>query len=682
MNIPRFFTAGYSRPPAGVIVRDVVLIFLLCLAVIGILAHAPSNTYSYAQFWQIQVSIDQVNGGSLLLPRIDSETDADGNYRNYARKPQLYAWLLTATMKLTGLNNEIIYRVPTIIAFLGIAVLTYLLGLRWYGRAAGLAAAALLVTCLHMNKLAFLATTDMLLAFLVTLCVFCADRITFHPPADGRRTVWRIAFWCSMLLAALAKGGGIVNLVLLGGFLLLAGGFGPGFHASARRAGSGWTPELILIARRWRAVFRAVRLFRGLLMMAVVLVPLWIAMLEIGGEAFKKTVYFEIVQRITGEGHHAPHEAGGPMAGHLFYNLLPLSIFATAGLLLIGGGTTRRVGLLEEWLRRSEGLCSKMAAGIQLAVTRLAGWCAAALYYRSPTALPLWWTLTVMIAFGIPAGFRPDYLLPCYPAAALLAGWAVMELSRPERYAAGVGVHLARICRLVPFVPAAGVILIAAGYLFAGESPSWLPEPARIAGSTWYLLAIVLAGGIVAVILAVGGAVRKHMGLSVAAACVAMLGMLFCYTHFFRRQARYGDGDTICRFARRVSAVIGDDDFVMYGADKTGLEAYLGRFGRRAGGLGTAGLLEGGERWLLTTDRGLLGLGAYRKDPAGPYEIELHTGDRRFRTRPGELGTVRAASDRPLAFEDWGKMYLVRLRRPFDVSAEPLAVGYVHDEAR
>lgn len=682
MNMSRFFSADRSRPPAGIIVRDVVLIFLLCLALIGILAHAPSNTYSYAQFWQIQVSIDQVNGGSLLLPRINTETDADGNYRNYARKPQLFAWLLTAAMKLTGLNNEIIYRVPTIIAFLGIAALTYLLGVRWYGRAAGLAAAAMLVTCLHMNKLAFLATTDMLLTFLVTLCIFCADRITFHPPADGRRTGWRIAFWCAMLLAALAKGWGIVNLALLGGFLLLAGGFGLGFRAAAGSAGNRWTPEIIMVVRRWRAVIRSVRLFRGLLLMAVVLIPLWIAMLEVGGEAFKKTVYFEIVQRITGVGRHAPHEAGGPMAAHLFYNLLPLSIFATAGLLLVRAGKTRRVGLLEEWLRRSRGMLSKVLAGIQLVVMRVAGWCAAALYYRSPTALPLWWVLTVLIAFGIPAGFRPDYLLPCYPAAALLGGWAAVELSRPERYAAGTGWHLARICRFVPFVPAAGVILVAVAYLSAGGSPSWLPEPARVAGSTWYLLAVVLAGGIVAVILAVAGTVRKHMGLAVAATCLAMLGMMFCYTHFFRRQARYGDGDTICRFAGRISAVIGDDDFVMYGADKIGLEAYLGRFGRRAQGLGTAALLEGGERWLLTTDRGLLGLGAYRKDPAGPYEIDLQTGDRRFRTRPGELGTVRAASDRPLAFEDWGKIYLVRLRPPFDVSSEPLVVGYIPDDAR
>ena len=80
---------------------------------IAISAHGPSSTYSYAQYWQIHASIDHLNGGSLILPKIDATGDPRTQNRSF------YAWILTTAMKLTGLRNEVIFRAPTMLAGAG-----------------------------------------------------------------------------------------------------------------------------------------------------------------------------------------------------------------------------------------------------------------------------------------------------------------------------------------------------------------------------------------------------------------------------------------------------------------------------------------------------------------------------------------------------------------------------------
>jgi len=256
---------------------DIVLILLLVGAMIAIRAEAPSTTYNYAQFWQIRASIDHLNGGSLILAKIDAASAP-------ARKGPLYAWMLTAAMKLTGWNNDFIYRLPTILAAAGLAVLIYLFGRRWYSRATGLLAACLWVTAMHMNKMIYLATTDMLLAWWIVFCIFCADRLTFHPARPRWQWLWAEGLWVGMIMAALTKGWGIVNLAIVGGFVAMAGCLGPGFAALRAVRGAGKvTLTIRLLMRRGWALCRAVRLGWGLQLMVAVSVPMWFAMLEIGG---------------------------------------------------------------------------------------------------------------------------------------------------------------------------------------------------------------------------------------------------------------------------------------------------------------------------------------------------------------------------------------------------------------
>ena len=647
MRSPQFYSApeALDDPPRRGLLIDLLVLAVLLTGMVAIKASAPSNTYCYAQLWQIQPSIDHLHGGSLVLPRIDLATDeVTGDYNNYARKPQLYAWLLTATMKLTGANNEFVYRVPTILAAFGLAVLTCLLGRRWFGRRAGLFAGCLLLTCLRMNKLTYLATTDMLLACLVTLCIFCADRLTFHP-ARQRRWAWQLGFWVAMILAALTKGWGLVNLALVGGFLALAGGCGPGFAATRTVEGSNKALLVgALLLRRWWAVARRVKLLWGLLALAAVIVPLWIAMLNIGGPYFQSRMYFEIVQRITGAGEHPPHTASGPALLHLYYHTMPMSLFAGCALFFVP---------VRRWLSR-----------------------------RSPIGLPLWWIVTVLVAFAIPAGYRPDYLLPCYPAVALLAGWVCVELVKPARWNSQAGKHLRRIIQATPFVIAAGCIGIPLLYLFGAGRWDWLIAPAWPTSLTWDALAVLPTVGFALVGLSVWAVRRRSMKLLVAATCVGMMGVLFCNGHLFSRQARYGDGQVTQRFAQAASPLVGQDDYMVYFAQKMGFPAYHGSFGRIPTGRGEQALIGAPERWLITTDCGLLYLGAYREIPKGRYVIKIDGKKRRFQPRPQDLGLVYVQSIAPLRFNDRGSLYLIELDADRKPTSPPLETGYLHDSAR
>lgn len=641
---------------------DLAVILLLVSAVVGIRAAAPSTTYTYAQFLQIRASIDQVNGGSWLLPTIDP------NVYEPAHKPQLYAWMLSSAMLLTDAKDlppqqmEFIFRIPTILAAAGLVVVIYLLGGRWYSRRVGLVSACLWVTLMHMNKLMYNATTDMLLSFWIGFCVLCMDRLLFHPVRRGR-WAWATAFWLGMIAASLTKGWGVVNLAILGGVAAFAGGVAPGLAATAKvasPAGRLWI-AIRLLWRRWWSVMRRVKLGWGLAAMAVLFVPLWWGMFHVGGEQFREIVRFELVQRITGEGEYAPSATSGPPLMHLYYYTLPASIFAGCALFLAPPLFRRRLGAwgAVRWI--------------------LTGW----FHRKSPIALPMWWIFTVVLAFSVPAGFRPDYLAPCYPAVALLAGWSVHRLSRAAVYHARGAKHLRRIAQATPLVLAGAMIVISPLYLFGwNDTLGWLPEPAFFGDVVWYGLAVLPPVMIVVLILAGLSFVRKSIVPAAFASCIAMLGMVFLYANLWSRQARTGDGEVMVRFAQQAKPIVADASFLTYQVSKLGPEVYLGRFGRDASYL-QGGAVEGLNRtdtsYLFVSDRGLLQLGAYQA--GDEFRIKIDGEKRYFTPRPQDLGRVVQRSDRQIEMEDWGRIYLIELRRPIRPSSPPLQVGYITDEA-
>jgi len=307
-----------------------LLIGLVMVSMITIRAYAPSNTYSYAQFWQIRASIGHMSGGSYILPEITAEGGV-------ARKPQLYAWMLTPILKLTGTYNDFVFRIPSIISAFGLALLIYLLGCRWYNRRVGLMASLFWATAIHMNKLIYLTTTDMLLAFWIGMCIFCVDRVIFHRPPK-HRWLWVIAFWISMILTGLAKSWGIVNIAIIGGLVAFASAFAPGFETlqSAKGIAAKCTLALKLIVHRlWKSIL-ITGAWWGIPLMLAFFVLLFLAMLHVGGAEFRATFQREVIDRFTGKGVHTQSsDMRVPAILQLYYNTLPMSIFAGCAFFII-----------------------------------------------------------------------------------------------------------------------------------------------------------------------------------------------------------------------------------------------------------------------------------------------------------------------------------------------------------
>jgi 4-amino-4-deoxy-L-arabinose transferase-like glycosyltransferase len=654
MALPLFYRQTGENGLAGGAGRtacDIAIALALASVVIAIAAHAPTDNYAYAQHRQMGAVIGSLTSGNWLLPR-----NQEGGY---ARKGQMYAWLCGPVVWATGAYEDFVFRSPTVAASLATGVLVYLLGRRWYGRRTGLLAACLWAAMLHMVKLAYVGTTDMLLTLWITLSIFCADRLLFHPAPRGKRLPWVVALWASMIFGVLTKGWGVASIPLVGAMIALAAALGPGFKtiklATGTRGKLGLTARLV--ARRWWKAIRATHLFVGLAAVAAVLVPLWLYMLQAGGERLRWVVYFEVWQRATGEGEGAPAPSTVPPVLYLIYYTLPASVLAIGAMFL---ARPRR------WFSR-----------------------------KGPLCLPLCWLLGVLIPYSSVHGFRPDYLLPCYAAVALMGAWAVEEVCRRGRAGGGTVRALRHVFAATPVLLGGFLVVVGLAYLFQGRMPKSMQKvlaiPQAIRPESWWLLggAVILGG--VAAAMGVWASMRWRLRTVAWAAIVAMPGVALVSSHFLSRHARDGDGERMLQFARHVRRIIGADSFAVFRMERLVTEPYLGRFGRRLALPGEdanqTGAIEVRQflsdpnvstaRWLLTCDRGLIEMGAARQDENGEFALKSNDPGTRYRLLPGDLGQAGHVGG-PVKSQRWGRMYLIELRpRPIRVSGTPTDTGYV-----
>ncbi len=616
-------------------ILDVIVVLLVVAAVIAVAASAPSNTYAYAQLQQIGAVVGTIESGNWLLPR-----DHGGGL---ARKPQLYAWLDAPILIATGIYDDFNFRLPTVVATFIAALMVYFLGRRWYDRRTGLMAACLWVTIRHMGKLSYIAVTDMLMTVWIIGAIMCADRLLFHRAPRDKRRRWAIGLWVMMILGAMTKGWGVLNLILVGGMLALAVAVWPGFKALrlAEDSGGGLGLTLRLLGRRWWRAIKATRFGWGILAMVVVLAPVCIGMFIQGGEEFREIIHYEFVSRVTGGGENAPHSSSVPAVVHLMYYALPVSIFMIGALLLT------KVRL---WFSR-----------------------------RGPICLPLCWMLAVVVPFSLTHGFRPDYLLPCYAPAALMGAWAVGEIVRRGR-SGGITTQILRhVFAAVPVVIGILLILLPMIYLFHDYMPGFITKnikmPSSVPSVTWRVLCGLIALGAVVLALSVRWSLQWRLRRVAAVAVVGMLGIIFIDRHMFTRHARTGDGEKMIAFARDVKGRIGGDEFAVFRAGKLATELYLGRFGAWPEPPGTPDrkrwdvqtLNRSDVRWLVTNDCGLIGLGA--------TEIISQDGNKIEVMKPGDLGVVEVRTA-PVISQKWGRAYLIRLRRPIRVRGKPRATEH------
>jgi 4-amino-4-deoxy-L-arabinose transferase-like glycosyltransferase len=318
-------------------------------------------------------------------------------------KPPLFHWLGVLLSVLQGEVSELTIRLPSAtLAIIGV-LLTYATGLALWGTEAGLIAALILATSFEWVRAATTARVDMTL----TVCMVMAFLFFFF--LYRRQTVSRLesfVFFLLLGLATLAKGpvGAVLPGLTVGVFLLLRRDVG--FLKQLATVPGGVL--FLLVAGSWYAL------------------ALWQ-----GGPAFfatqimKENVMRFVSSNTMGAGHEHPFYYFVP---NLFLGMAPWSFFFPA---------------LAIFLYQRRGV-----------------WQAQQLLY------PVVWIVTVFVFYSAASGKRTVYILPIYPALALLLGVWWQELRRGTVRLPGALSWLLRGSGYLSFLTLVLAVLIVLGQLF------------------------------------------------------------------------------------------------------------------------------------------------------------------------------------------------------------------------
>lgn len=318
--------------------------------------------------------------GDHVVPRLDGEP--------FLEKPPLFYWLVVTAYRVAGGPSEAAARVvPAIAGFLCLFV-TFALARRLFGEGTALLAALILLTGFESFWLARRTLIDMPM----TLAILVACDALHRVVTAGRRTPmgWLAAAVAALAAALLFKGvvGAAIPGLAVAGWLL-------------------WRLDLRPIWKRGLAV-------AGLL--SIVPVGLWVRALHarLGDTAVHEFVFVNNVQRFTGgaaKGHDNPFWYYLPAVAIDFFPwsiLLPFAVGAAACVAL--RAAPWRPAAHEEEERERAGLRDLLV-----------------------------WFLLPLFVLSIASTKRGLYLLPIYPASAVLVAWWLTR-GRPGRIARWAGV--------------------------------------------------------------------------------------------------------------------------------------------------------------------------------------------------------------------------------------------------
>jgi 4-amino-4-deoxy-L-arabinose transferase-like glycosyltransferase len=274
-------------------------------------------------------------------------------------------WLESVAVSAAGKQNfwqVWPYRIPSLLAIVASAVLTARIGALLFGRAAGLTAAALLVTSVLVTAEGRMATIDSVLLLMVMLVQSLLLRVLLDRNANRETSLLTaLGWWAALGCGLMLKG----PVILIPGFGTILG---------------------LWIAERDRSWWKRLRPAWGWLVMLLVVLP-WCVAIDVvsHGEFFSRAVGRNFLGKIG----HGQEAHGLPPGYHILVFLLtfwPGSLFAVMSVPAI------------------------FAARKNFAVRFLLCW-----------IIPHW------LVFELIATKLPHYVMPVWPAVALLTGFILVR---------------------------------------------------------------------------------------------------------------------------------------------------------------------------------------------------------------------------------------------------------------
>jgi 4-amino-4-deoxy-L-arabinose transferase-like glycosyltransferase len=360
------------------------------------------------------------------------------NYELRTAKPAMMYWFVAFSYQAFGVN-EFAARLPAVVFGLGSVLLTYEFGRRLFSANTGLLSGLVLASSIEFCLISHAATPDPPLIFFFTL-----GMLTYWTGSEGNRRWWFVPFGAVAGLAVLVKGP--IGLGLPGLIILC--------HLS-------WTRRLAILYDR--------RLLLGAIVFLLVAGPWYgLVALDTKGKWIEVFLRHDNVERFTtpAQGH------GGDYYYHVAGVIVlfaPWSVFLPAAL----------------WYAMREAIRDRSADELETANVDTPG------KYR----FLIVWFLVVLIFFSVAATKLPNYVLPLYPAMALLTGrfldrWREGSISLPRWVAIA-----ATLCTALMGVVIGFGLLFASGALSLPFSvPKFRPMPALRDSALIGIIPIAMAG--------------------------------------------------------------------------------------------------------------------------------------------------------------------------------------------
>jgi 4-amino-4-deoxy-L-arabinose transferase-like glycosyltransferase len=281
------------------------------------------------------------------------------NDLKYFEKPPLQYWATATAYELFGEHQWTSRLWVSLTGFLGL-LLVWFTGGRLFGSAAGRYSAVLLGGSLLYSLMSHINTLDMGVTFFITLGI-SGLLLGQHAESDDRtRRNWMLLAWISLALAVLSKG--LMGLVLPGAALFLYSVF-----------------------QRDIGVWKRMHWGLGLALFMLVVTPWFYLVMKANPEFFQKFFIYEHYTRFTTKdlGRYQP-----------WYYFVPVLLFGMLPWTLLMFDT-----LLRTW--KDSVYSGKVF---------------------NPERFLLIWVVFIYVFFSISGSKLPSYLLPMFPALALLMG--------------------------------------------------------------------------------------------------------------------------------------------------------------------------------------------------------------------------------------------------------------------
>jgi 4-amino-4-deoxy-L-arabinose transferase-like glycosyltransferase len=286
------------------------------------------------------------------------------NELKYFEKPPLQYWATAVAYEVFGEHQWTSRIWAALTGFAGI-LLVWFAGTRLFGREAGIYAALLLGSSMLYAMMSHINTLDMGVTFFISLGLFSLLLAQKEDQVATRRN-WMLLAWAGLALAVLSKG--LMGLVLPGAALFLYSVF-----------------------NRDITVWKRMHWFSGLLLFSLIAVPWFVLVIKANPEFFQRFFIYEHFERFTTKVH------GRFQPWYYFVPILLLGMMPWTML------------MFDTLLRSWRGSVPKIKV-------------------FSPERFLLVWAVFVYLFFSVSDSKLPSYLLPIFPALALLMGKQLAEM--------------------------------------------------------------------------------------------------------------------------------------------------------------------------------------------------------------------------------------------------------------